>query len=520
MHNQLQKLRQLRARHLLIKHNVVFYPYQEQVSDAILVALLRNLRITAGASEAEIKKLESVELPIEFARQSGKTTTIVHTIEFIMIFFPALFKRPLDIILGAPQTEQFKTDFDRLKDALRRSQGDLLAGDIYDEPALERASDQSNARNLVLPNGAGCYVLPVNVVSKIESKSGHLIIVEEAQDVDDRAMLTKLFPMGATTNAPRLLIGTAGTRKCYFKTQIDRGKALVYDCDEIARQRRQTYEQTGDARHLIYEQFVKGEAVKLGPDSDEFQRPYKLKWLIGTGQFTTAEELGALVDPERARRTYHDKQNECYAGIDTAKHPDSTIVTILRWNPDKKKKELLNWLELRGDNYQDQFDIITGFNSANGQMTGQGFLDNYNVQAVAIDSTGQGDFMPDLFAKHTRWQDENTGLYAVKFSQASKDVMYKNLKASIKELLTTLPKLDTREAERFLEQCLDLQQEYKGQFLSVKHPDDANAHDDYPDSWALAELAYAKRTEGKVGVAFVEPKPAAQKDIDNEDLWH
>ena len=55
---------------------------------------------------------------------------------------------------------------------------------------------------------------------------------------------------------------------------------------------------------------------------------------------------------------------------------------------------------------------------------------------MAIDSTGQGDFMPDMFERETRWADEKSGLYRVKFSAVSKDLMYKNLKVSIKELLT------------------------------------------------------------------------------------
>ena len=45
--------------------------------------------------------------------------------------------------------------------------------------------------------------------------------------------------------------------------------------------------------------------------------------------------------------------------MDTAKNPDSTNVTILRYNEEIGKKEVINWLELRGENYKDQFDIIT-----------------------------------------------------------------------------------------------------------------------------------------------------------------
>ncbi len=103
--------------------------------------------------------------------------------------------------------------------------------------------------------------------------------------------------------------------------------------------------------------------------------------------------------------------------------------------------------------------------------------------------------MPDMFERDTEWQDENSGLYRVKFSAVSKDMIYKNLKVSIQELLTSLPILGTKQGVKFRQQMLDLQQKHVGQLLSVHHPDDANAHDDYPDSWALAEWAYARWSE-------------------------
>jgi hypothetical protein len=162
-------------------------------------------------------------------------------------------------------------------------------------------------------------------------------------------------------------------------------------------------------------------------------------------------------------------------------------------------------MELQGENYKDQFDMIAGV---------EGFLSHYNIMAVAIDSTGQGDFMPDMFERETEWVDENSGLYRVKFSQVSKDALYKNLKVSIQEFLTDLPILSTKNGERFRQQMLDLQQKRVGQFLSVKHPDSPGAHDDYPDSWALAEWAFARYTEqNNISVAVIDPTPEKERAV-------
>lgn len=500
-----QKLKEMMTDHLLIQHNLTFYPYQQEVSERILIALLNNLEVK---TEADVEQLQLIELPIEFSRQAGKTTAVTHTVEFIMTFVSELYDMPINIGLFAPQIEQAKTDFERLKTALRPIKGLM----VQDDEEKQRIREQENAKTLVLPNGSSCWIAPVTTTSKPESKTFHLMIFEEAQDIDDKILKERIWPIGSTTNAPRIYIGTAGTHICHFYRLGQSGQALRLYYHDIVKQRRHVYEQTKDIRHLIYERTVAQEIEKHGLESDEIQRPYFGKWLIGAGQFITQEGLDELVDTERGL-TWQETKSDSYAGIDVAKYPDSTVVTILRWNKDKKIKEVINWLELRGDNYQDQFDII------------HEFLKRYTIRAVAIDSTGQGDFMPDLFEKHTVWQDEDTGLYRVKFSAVSKDAIYKNLKVSIRELLTRLPRLDIKDGERFKQQMLDLQQEYKGQLLHVQHPDDDKAHDDYPDSWALAEWAFARFNEDKPEVHFVEqatkPERHVVKDDENKvtDYW-
>lgn len=388
-----------------------------------------------------------------------------------MIWYP-----PIRIGIFSPQREQAKTDFDRLKQQLAHIT--QVTGDWSEQ--------ESNANTLRISNGAECYIFPVTQTSNPESKTLDLIIVEEAQGLNDRKFSNAIRPMGASTNAPIIFIGTAGFQICYFYRLLQRQKNLTFAYDEVIKQRRAVYELTGDSSHLNYEVFVNSEKVKFGEDSDEFAVPYSLKWRLGGGQFMTSEQLETLNGGYS--RVYQEKTSPCYAGIDTAKFPDATVVTVIRSLQIKnsegqtidKKKQLINWLRLRGDNYQDQFDIAYDF------------LKHYNIRALAIDSTGQGDFMPDMFERHTEWRDENSGLYRVKFSSVSKDAIYKNLLVTIQNLLTTIPKIETKESEEFKQQMLDLQKEHKGQLLSCHHPDSPDAHDDYPDSWALAEWAYAQ----------------------------
>lgn len=84
--------------------------------------------------------------------------------------------------------------------------------------------------------------------------------------------------------------------------------------------------------------------------------------------------------------------------------------------------------------------------------------------------------------------------------------------------------------ERFKQQMLDLQQEYKGNLLSVHHPKSADStktedlHDDYPDSWALAEWAFAKYyANNNAGIAVIsttkERHVVKNAAGDVEDYW-
>lgn len=502
----LEKLKKLRTDHLKIQHNLTFYPYQEEISDQIIKALLDNLRITAGATEEDVKRLKQVEIAIELSRQAGKTYAVGHTCEFILTFLPVMFNRPIRIGIFAAQIDQAKISYGIMRNSLRKAKATLLEVSTEEEKYIK---EEENAKKLVMPDGSSAAVAPINLVSQIEGLTLDLIIIDEAQVAKDKIVKHSIWPMGKVTNAPRVYIGKAGTQINHFYRLSQRNDTIKVYFDDVAKQRREVYEKTKDPLHLIYEQSVKSDIAEQGIDADEIQREYFGKWQIGTGNFVTTEELDALYDDYRCH--YQQKEYDCFAGIDTAKNPDSTVVTILRYNPKKKKKELLNWMELRGDNYQDQFDII------------KSFLSNYKVVAIAIDSTGQGDFMPDMFENNTEWSDERSGLYRVKFSAVSKDMIYKNLKVSIKELLTSLPNRD-KKGEKFRQQMLDLQQEYKGQLLSVHHPDDATAHDDYPDSWALAEWAYARWNEdNNVSISVVSVEKERKVTVNDEgrttDYW-
>lgn len=470
-----------------------FYTYQTKVSDTII----RHVLTRSGE-----------EVPVEISRQAGKTEAVVCTVAFLMTFAKSLTKRfwgyeaPIRIIIFSPQKEQAKTDFDRLKAYLKKLQHKPRWKNLINEK-------ESNQTTLQIANGSYCYIFPLTPTSNPESKSADLIIYEEAHKIIDGEKKNKAEPMGASTNAPEISIGVAWYSKNYFKRLIDDiPDHPSFPAPLVIEERQKAYERDGDMRHLLYKMKFDKIIEKYGADDPAVQTQWLLKWKLEAGQFMNAGDWDEITEPYLwkknqqdiyvpARLLDEDKKSECFVGIDTAKSVDSTVVTVLRWNPVTNWKELVALLELHGTNYADQFTIITGFDTVQGRNTGMGMFDSFNVVGVAIDSTGQGDFMPDMFQRHTRWRDERSGLFRVKFSMSSKDVLYTNLDQVVQNRLTAIPADDTLELKKLRKQLLDLQKEYKGQFMSCHHPEGSDEgivyHDDYPDSWALSEYAFSMR---------------------------
>lgn len=478
---------------------IKFYPYQKEISNI----MIRELLFRTGN-----------EIPVEVSRQAGKTEAIVCTVVFLMAFAQALTKRfwgeekPIRTIIFAPQKEQAKTDFDRLKTYLGILARSPRWGNVVD-------TKESNQTTLQLVNGSSCYIFALTPTSHPESKSADLLIYEEAHKIIDAEKKNKAEPMGASTNAPEISVGVSWYNKNYFKRLIDsQPDHPRYPAPLVVEQRQKAYERDGNTNHLLYK--LKWDKIleRDGPEDPAVKTQWLLQWHLEAGEFMSALDWDEMCKPYEyyvgtekklwtPKLMDKDLASECYAGIDTAKHPDSTVVTILRWNKESKWKELVALLELHGTNYADQFTIITGYDTVQGKWTGEGMFEAFNIVGVAIDSTGQGSFMPDMFSTHTKWKEEKSGLFPVKFSLQSKDIIGTNLEQVVKNRLTAIPNEDTLELKRMRQQMLDLEKEYKGQFLSFHHPEDDKGqeyHDDYPDSWALAEYAFTMQNR------IVKPK--------------
>ena len=104
--------------------------------------------------------------------------------------------------------------------------------------------------------------------------------------------------MLASTDGVTWMIGVGCTRKCDFKNGCD-GKepdseAIVVDAEEVIRDRRAMFEQTGDPRHLKYERTFQRILKKKGKDNAQVKRNYYLIDDVEQGNFVSEERLKAL----------------------------------------------------------------------------------------------------------------------------------------------------------------------------------------------------------------------------------
>lgn len=237
----------------------------------------------------------------------------------------------------------------------------------------------------------------------------------------------------------------------------------------------------------------------------------------GAKEFYTDEEIAQIraefVDMDMFRREYPMTEQDLFASSSLSFVTEDDVNALVM--NEKAKREIVLWVSMKGTNYIDQCEILFGALEGiekkypkNALYAGIDIAKQHDrtvltvlkdrsyamkggVKCISIDSTGQGDFMPDWFERNSRWYLER-----VKFSRQTKDLMYTNLTAVIKKQYTSIPllvedgKYVSEEAEAFWNEMVELEKKIIGEMIVVSHPNTDGGHDDFPDSWALAENSF------------------------------
>ena len=221
---------------------------------------------------------------------------------------------------------------------------------------------------------------------------------------------------------------------------------------------------------------------------------HNCKWLLERGMFVTSGVLDELGDTsQEVVKSWH--RTPVVVGIDPARKMDSTVVTVVWVDWDRPDEfgyfdhRVLNWLELQGDDWEEQYFQITNF------------LQSYDVLAVGVDANGVGDAV----AQRLKILLPRAEVVAITSSPTEQSKRWKHLQALLQRKLIGWPAhAKTRRLrvyKRFRQQMEDAELHFKGPNIQVAAPDEAHAHDDYVDSLSIACSLTADLTMPSVEVS-------------------
>ena len=433
---------------------------------------------------------------ILLSRQSGKTEAMAFVIDTLCVLLPALsrvipdleqFSTGFRVGLFAPQSDQVSTTYSRAMTRINSANAEMVMSDkdleVYPE---------STAR-LSLSNGSFLYGQVASKQSKIESKTYDLVIVEEAQDVDDLIVSKSIEPMLSATSGTLIKVGTTGMFKNHFWYDILRNKNndrkqpdkrirthLEYAYREIIVDRRKQYEIDGKRFHLNYEADILRKKERWGETSQAFKLAYALIWDIESGMLLTDREFNDLLNRKKGFSFPLDS-DYVVAGLDIGKSPAETVLTIAKvWYKEEDfdipYKEILLWACLGNVSYEIQHNIIMNY------------IVEYNISTIFADYTGVGKPVVDRLMYAC---GEYVNIEPFTFSRQSKSDMYFSFISDIqtKHLIVPANKVvrATPEFQKFEEQMKNCQKYYSDSYLVCEKSE--GFFDDMVDSCALMCLA-------------------------------
>jgi hypothetical protein len=449
---------------------VPLFPYQADFARRVIESIVLN---------------DGAVLTALVSRQAGKTQAVAYVVASCMILMPKLatmwpvwfgqYKNGFWVGTFAPVESQAETLFQRIQMVLSSENAKELLAD----PEIDDVVEGGGKLLRLKVSGSICRLQTANPKAQIESKSYHLIIIDEAQRADDRVVNKSIFPMGAFYNATAVMTGTPDVVKGVFYESIQQNKRQ--QTKRGARRNHFQYDWRFCAKYNpMYLKFVRKEMSRLKEDSDEFQLSYALKWLLERGMFTTSErleELGDITMQQTVSRWYN---SPIILGVDPARKQDSTVVTALwvDWaNPNEfgyYDHRVLDWLEMHGDRWEEQYGRIVDF------------AGNYDVMAVAVDSSGVGDVVADRLERLM----PRSQVVCLSSNTPDQSARWKHLMEVMNLGLIGWPAgakvRRTKKYQRFITQMEDLEKTYQGKYLLAAAPKTAEAHDDFCDSLALA----------------------------------
>lgn len=464
------------------------YKYQEEAVYAIIYSVV--------TFSGDVKTML-------FSRQSGKSEAMAFVIDTLCVLLPALakiipdleqFSTGFRIGLFAPQSDQVQTTYSRAMTRINSANAEMVLADPDIDVYLESAA------RLELSNGSYLAGQVASKQSKIESKTYDLVIVEEAQDVDDLIVSKSIEPMLSSTAGTLIKVGTTGMTKNHFYYEIQHNRQVdrkildprirnhfEYDYKRIIKDRREQYEVDHKRFHLNYEADILRKKERWGEDSQAFKLAYALIWDLESGMLLTDKEFNGIINRKLGLQSPNLTDN-IIAGLDIGKSPAETVLTIGRkfYGEDKFDKpfvQVLAWVCLGGMDYETQHHMIMDC------------IVEFNISTIFADYTGVGKAVVDRLMYAC---GEYVDITPYTFTAQSKSDMWFNFISYIQTRHLIVPankSVRSRpEFMKFEEQMKNCQKYFNGSYMVCEKSE--GYFDDFVDSCAL--MCMAANEEDKI----------------------
>lgn len=317
--------------------------------------------------------------------------------------------------------------------------------------------------------------------SKTTSKEGQtwdLIVTDEAQDADKEVYEKEIQPMGSSTNATELFIGTPWSEDAMFfekiQISIQGGFFVAFPWQIVAQS------------VPNYGKFIEKKARELGKDSIAFLTQYCLKWIKGLGNFFNPDDFRKL-ESEMPWQT-RPQNGKTYAfGLDVAGDDekntgssDWTVFTVVEVDrsqvktKDDKPKTTVVFIEAwQGVDWEEQYRAVCRL------------IRHWRPKVGEIDATGMGSPFSDRIVKAFPSIDINRFV----FTEQSKSDLGHYAMAETSAGRSQYCNTENDAMAEFKKQARYLKREAKKNKRIAYYVPEDKGHDDYMISWFLAQKA-------------------------------
>lgn len=371
-----------------------------------------------------------------FCRQTGKSETTSKTSILLA------HKTPNSkIAVFAPTDEQAGL----LAEKIRYSIGLMPVN-----PAFQVV--QSTKRDFEFSNNSKIFCRTVgDYGSGIRGHTASVIILEEASYIKDSIVQEVILPMGATTNAKLIKIGTpSGMNHFYESSQNSAFKVHTYGWEH------------GVKSGLLSEEYVNDQRASM--PSDKFRTEMGAEFIPDQDAYFGYELINKCVDKDLSDEFKKQADWTYYLGVDIARlGGDSTVYTITR----KKGQQwrVARILEQKGVTTDKVIDQVTELDKT------------YHFAGIYLDETGLGAGPTDILKR--KYGDLK--VEGVTFTIKNKMDIYSTLK-----MLMEADRLKYPKNPKLIAQLRDFRYERIEASGNVKLHHSEHGFDDYCDSLALS----------------------------------